>query len=288
LALLLVAGCSDGAAGPAQPASIRTNQIVFLSARVAPAQLFVINDDGSGVRQLTRSGYDRGDPDVSPDGAKIAFTMWAPDVSCLPTYPTCGHEIYVMDAAGSNERRLTINMEQDGHPAWSPDGSRIAFAGARSGSANIYVMNADGTGQRQVTALSNWNYQPAWSPDGSRIAFARAFSGADGVYIVNADGTGSVTRLSPSFGEWPAWSPNGSRVAYSDIGIVVIDVDGTGAVHLTDGSFDWMPTWSSDGTRIAFARGYDEVYVVNADGSGLVNLTNHEFQDYDPAWGRAR
>jgi len=137
---------------------------------------------------------------------------------------------------------------------------------------------------------------PTWSrtvirpgpPTALRIAFAGARSGSVNIYVMNADGTGSVTRLSPSFGEWPAWSPNGSRVAYSDIGIVVIDVDGTGAVHLTDGSFDWMPTWSSDGTRIAFARGYDEVYVVNADGSGLVNLTNHEFHDYDPAWGRAR
>jgi Tol biopolymer transport system component len=168
---------------------------------------------------------------------------------------------------------------------WSPDGTRIAFVGARSGIANIHVVNADGSGGRQVTHLGGWNEQPTWSSDGSHIAFANF----DGVYVAKADGSGGAQLLIP-FGDWPAWSPDGSRIAYGAAGggIAVSKADGTGAVRLTDDGLDWMPAWSSDGERIAFARGYNDVYVMNADGSALLDVTQHQFHDYYPAWGRAR
>jgi TolB protein len=292
LGSLATGGCSgNGGSGPGEitgPASIRRNQIVFVSARAGALELFVTNDDGSGVRQLTRSSLEgRREPDVSPDGSKIAFAMWPAGVSCHPNYPTCGYEIHVANADGSGERRLTSNQENDGYPVWSPDGSKIAYSSAQSGTMNIHVMNVDGTGKRQVTTLAGWNYQPTWSPDGTRIAFVRSTDNV-GVFVVSADGSGTLTRVSPGFGETPAWSPDGTRIAYANVqGLAVSNPDGTGLVQLTTHGFDWGPTWSPDGARLAFARGYDAVYVVNADGTGLVRLTDHPAQSYDPSWGRA-
>jgi hypothetical protein len=84
------------------------------------------------------------------------------------------YEIFVMNADGSGLARLTINGTDDLYPAWSFDGSRIAFQAYRNnGQAEIYVMNADGSGQTRLTNYGDFDGMPAWSPDGSRIAFVR-------------------------------------------------------------------------------------------------------------------
>ncbi len=88
-------------------------------------------------------------PNWSPDGTEIAFT----------SNRDGNDEIYVMNADGSNQTRLTYNDAYDGMPAWSPDGTRIAFESRRdSNGSAIYVMNADGSNQTQLTK------RPWWSP----------------------------------------------------------------------------------------------------------------------------
>lgn len=73
-------------------------------------------------------------------------------------------EIYVMNANGSGQMRLTNNSAEDGVPVWSPDGARIAFSSSRDGNWEIYVMNADGSGQMRLTNSSALDYKPAWQP----------------------------------------------------------------------------------------------------------------------------
>ena len=73
-------------------------------------------------------------------------------------------EIYVMNADGTNPRRLTHNSESDGNPSWSPDGAKIAFHSKRDGNGEIYVMNADGTNPRRLTNNSVSDDSPSWSP----------------------------------------------------------------------------------------------------------------------------
>ena len=126
-------------------------------------------------------------------------------------------EIYVINADGSNPRRLTNSPGSDQFPAWSPDGTRIAFSSDRDGSPSlegrdIYVMNAaDGLGLVRLTDDPAYDTGPAWSPDGSRIAFTSGRDGS-GLFVMNADGSG-VVRIRAGFAGPPSWSPIGTAPA---------------------------------------------------------------------------
>ena len=201
-------------------------------------------------------------------------------------------EIYVMNADGSGVVQLTENDSSDWFPAWSPDGMRILFTSDRGNDLevhDIYVMNADGSGVEQLTYGFD-NYSPVWSPDGDRIAFA---SRAE-IYVMNADGSGAK-RLTYNN------SVTGRFVFYEDRDrdgapeVYVRNADGSGVERLTEydygtigtDSVDQSPSWSPDGGRIVFQSsrgGAMEIYVMNADGSGVDRLTYDKNLDWFPAW----
>jgi Tol biopolymer transport system component len=157
--------------------------------------LYVVNSDGSGLRNLTaKLGIPRGvgagvgagpasDPAWSPDGRKIAFVRLNAGLDRSP--------VYLVKADGSGLHNLTpkpVGAYAD--PAWSPDGRKLAFVGERDGNAEVYVMNANGSGQRNLTRNPAFDSDPAWSPDGRKILFVSNREGKYGVHIMNADGSG--------------------------------------------------------------------------------------------------
>jgi len=184
---------------------------------------------------------------------------------------------------------------QYGRPAWSPDGSKLAF----DPHGSIWVMNADGSNPIQLTfgSASQIDLMPAWSPDGERIAFQRNHS----LFVMNADGT-EVRQLvagSPASPAWfPAWSPDGAAITFSrGWDIYLVQRDGSRLTPLTtDGLTNLAPAWSPDGAHIAFSSHRDglngDVYTMHPDGTQVTRLTREselmgpEFRGgaWEPAW----
>ena len=198
-------------------------RIAFQSDRIlAPFyDVFVMNDDGTGVTRLTIKNASSDEyPAWSPSCDQIAYS-YDPDGFAA--------EIRIMNADGSGDHTVPAGPGRNHSPAWSPDGTRIAFTSRRDADQppghleirEIYVMNADGSGQTRLTQMdvNAWNLNPVWSPDGTQIAFHRNRYGNNGIYVMNADGTGLTRLTSDSGGDsqpaWPAVSggpPNASPV----------------------------------------------------------------------------
>ena len=201
-------------------------------------------------------------------------------------------EIYLMDATGANQLRLTSNSFYDAEPAFSPFGEKIAFTSTRSGNAEIYVMNTDGSMLTNVTNNPATDGHPAFSPDGKKIVFISTRGGHLGIWLMNADGSNPVELLDGIGGNEPEFSPDGTMIVFSGTGnsggdseIWTMNADGTGRNNLTQNpdSEDTEPSFSPDGTRILFTKlpknGASEIFIMNVGGSNPVNLTNHASPD---------
>src|SRR5574341_779260 len=203
-------------------------------------------------------------------------------------------EIYVMNADGSAQTRLTNNAADDARPLWSPDGGRVAFESKRDGNSEIYVMNADGSAQTRLTNNTAEDTQPSWSPFGSRIAFVSTRDGNSEIYAVNADGSAQARLTNNSAEDTnPVWSPDGARIAFvsprdGNGEIYVMNADGSAQRRLTGNTTtDWCFAWSPNGAHLAFQADRDgntEIYVMNADGSAQTRLTSQPALDEGPLW----
>jgi Tol biopolymer transport system component len=251
--------CADSPAWSAANGEIAFSRASdpFYAGTACPGGIWVMNSDGTGLRQIAAVGAN---PEWSPDGTKIAFDN--------------GRQVIVANSDGSNPHTLFAGMD----PAWSPDGSQIAF----DMDGALYVANTDGSGLHEI---STSGLAPTWSPAGTQIAFSQPSGKGQGLGIVNADGTGyhQLLPAHTAHGTFhdaaPAWSPNGVTIAFEDGNgeIRAVAPDGTHEQVLTrNANYLWAafaaPAWSPDSRLVFTAEVCTE--------SGCAPQTSEHREDY--------
>ena len=201
-------------------------------------------------------------------------------------------QIYTIEPDGSSPTQITSGPRHSIDPAWSADGSKIAFTRAREffrGTPALVTMNADGTGRTVIFRPSEERrglFSPSWSPDGNQIVFCMIRSQASrrALYVINADGSG-LTKITRGDHDdcSPSWSPDGTAIAFVTSRhrhnpLVTMDVDGSHRSVLVARGQNDEPDWSPDGSQIVFSQwighGRNDVFVINADGTGKTRLTD--------------
>jgi Tol biopolymer transport system component len=235
----------------------------------------------------------------TPDGVSVG-----PKIVFGSARNNGNHDVFVMDADGSNQTQLTTSLAYDDQPKWSPDGSKIVFMSGRDGNLEIYSMNANGTGQTRLTTNAVSDGFPSWSPDGTRIAFVSGNLNDPNtfeIFVMNADGTNRTQLTSDSLVDAvPSWSPDSAKIIFmsgpsifdpNNFEIFTISSNGTNRTRLTTNSLaDGQASYSPNGTKILFASGDVmnpggiEIFVMNADGTNRTQLTSNSVTDGFPAW----
>ena len=250
-------------------------------------QIFIIDADGSGQRQIGSVAGRACGPDWSANGSQIAFYNHFNDETW---------SVFTMNADGGNVKQITsMQNVWDGVPRWSPDGASIVFGRTNPKNnfkSEIWIVNADGTNPRRIGAVTGNG--PYWSKDGKRILYFSSKGRGTEIHEMRADGTATkqLTNLGAEI-YWPKYSPDDSKIAFEsnkdgDLEIYVMNADGSKITQLTfNEAEDGAPEWSPDGQRIVFVSqrdGHYELYVMNADGSAQTRLTATSVHAIQPDW----
>lgn len=297
----LIGGCIGGQP-PSTPVAtappLYQGQLAFNSNRDWHYEIWLVNSDGTGLRQLTDGGLgERNGPAWSPDGKHIAYY-----VQTRALYTAIPEDIMVLsidDPRGEHLRITHTPPIVDRDPAWSPDGQTIAYC------ADFVLMLSDANGENtRVLRDDHRYYMPTWEPTPSdgrspRLAVGVQLSDEDwGIFVMNADGSNPTRITQGTKAHWdPAWSPDGTTILFSNRqdhqihAVPAPPLEGfeelPQTTPLTTGGINTEPAWSPDGTTIAYThtKGQNrDIWLMYKNGAGARQLTSDGDEDMAPTW----
>ena len=268
---------------------IAETKLYFVSARGGSKEIWQMDYDGAGQKQLTHLGSIALSPHVSPDGSRVAFSgvtkdgwqilMYSLELGRLVSFPHFGGDNY--------------------SPTWSSDGQNIAFSSSRTGNTEIYAVSALGGNVRRLTESKGPDVSPTWNPKtNAQIAWVSGRTGLPQIYTMASDGTNVGRMTDQGYAVSPSWSPNGQFLAFAWVrhygpgapgasDIYIMDVASKQWAQLThDGGRNDFPSWSPDGRHIVFQSnrtGKVQIWTMLADGSQQRQLTTSG-ENSQPNW----
>jgi TolB protein len=270
---------------------IAETKIYFVSSRSGTKEIWEMDYDGQNQHAVTHLGTISLSPRISPDNSRLAFAslgregwairMYSLELGRLVSFPAG-------TAGGSNQS-----------PAWSGDGTKVAFSSSRSGDSEIFVADASGGNLHSVTSLRGPNIAPTWNPrSNAQIAWAGGRTGEPQIYTMDQDGA-NVQRMTDSgYAVSPSWSPNGQFLTFAwdrkygpgapgARDIYVMDIASKRWLQLThEAGINDYPSWAPDNRHIVFERaigGHTEIWSMLADGTEQHQLTRTD-NNFMPNW----
>jgi TolB protein len=255
-------------------------------------EIYFMDYDGANARRVTNGKTSNIAPSWSPDGQSLTYSTWR----ATGEFGTFQDVIVSWIFKGLREYPAHGSPDKQSYlPAYSPDGTKIAFTLSVGGNQEIYVMNTDGSGMRRLTNHPDIDTSPTWSPSGTQIAWVSGRSGNPNVYVMNADGTGQRKLTNENWADRPTWSREPfNEIAYAartgpgfDIKIYRFS-DGQ-STKITDGiGSNESPAFSANGRHVAFVstrNGKEQIYTIDRDGTHLRQITR-EGRNTFPNWSQ--
>ena len=270
---------------------IAETQIYFVSSRTGTKEIWAMDYDGQNQHQITHLGSISMSPHISPDGSRVAFEslerngwairMYSLELGRMVSFPAGG-------GGGTNQS-----------PAWSSDGTKIAFSSSRSGDPEIWVADANGGNLHKLTAFRGPDVSPTWNPrTNTQLSWVSGRTGLPQIYIMDQDGANIQRLTDGGYAISPSWAPNGAMLTFSwnrkygpgapgGQDIYVMDIASKRWLQLThDAGSNDFPSWAPDGRHIVFERqigGHTQIWTMLGDGTEQHQLT-HVGNNFMPDW----
>jgi len=264
-------------------------KIAMTCDRTRKKEIYVMNFDGTDVKQITNHRSTAFAPAWSPDGTRIAYSLYTRHRNNIKNM-----DLYEFDFGTESFRMLSNRRGINSGAAYSPDGRTIALTMSFLGDPAIFALDPAKKEVTRMTKSFGTDVDPSWSPDGKSIAFVSSRTGKPMIFSQNSDGS-RVQRLTYAgiYNATPTWSPRNNKIGFAGwldrhFDIFIMNPDGTNIERLTkDQGNNEDPHFSPDGNFIVFSSnrtGQQNIYVMNIDGTFVKRLTYGLGNCVTPKW----